>query len=423
MSTGLQIDAARVQAEIDELAAITSVPNPATTRVLFSDEDLRARAWIIARCEALGLKVRVDAIGNIFARWEGTEPHLPAIATGSHIDAIPNAGRYDGVVGVLGPLEAFRALKAEGFTPRRSLELVVFTSEEPTRFGLGCLGSRLMSGRLATEKALALKDADKVTLAEWLARMPWLKAPLESVRLPEGHYRAFVELHIEQGPRLEMQKDDIGVVEKIAAPSAFRLTIHGAGGHAGAVLMPYRRDALMGASEIALAIEKAALESGSPDTVATVGVLRVEPGAINSIPYRVLMEVDLRDTDLAARERVLERIQLAAHEITARRQLTMTFEPINADPPAIAAPELVESALHHAQSSGLRACKMISRAYHDSLFMAVICPTTMIFIPCRDGVSHRPDEYSSPEQIAAGIRVLAESMRDWSFNLEGQPPA
>jgi N-carbamoyl-L-amino-acid hydrolase len=414
MTTSLHIDAARVQAEIDELATITSVPNPATTRVLFSDEDLKARVWIVSRFEALGLHVRTDAVGNIFARWEGTEPGLPAVATGSHIDAIPNAGRYDGVVGVLGPLEAFRALKAAGFSPRRSLELIVFTSEEPTRFGLGCLGSRLMSGRLAPEKAWALVDADKISLADWLERMPWEKRPLASVHLPQGHYRAFVELHIEQGPLLEMQKYEIGVVTNIAAPSAFRMVINGAGGHAGAVLMPERRDALMGAAEIALAIEKAARESGSPDTVATVGVLRIEPGAINSIPFRALMEVDLRDTDLAAREKVLEQAQLAAREITARRNLKLAFEPINADPPALADPDLVDSVLVHAQKAGLRARKMISRAYHDSLFMAMICPTTMIFIPCRKGVSHRPDEYSSPAQIAAGIRVLAECLREWS---------
>jgi N-carbamoyl-L-amino-acid hydrolase len=271
-----------------------------------------------------------------------------------------------------------------------------------------------MSGTLAPEKAWALVDSDKVSLADWLKRMPWEKRPLASVQLPHGHYRAFVELHIEQGPLLERDKLDIGVVEKIAAPSAFRLRVEGAGGHAGAVLMPDRRDALMGAAEISLAIEQAALESGSPDTVATVGVLRIEPGAINSIPFRALMEVDLRDTDLAARERTLERIRRETDAIAARRKLTVAFEPINADPPALAEPALVQSALNHARASGFTATTMISRAYHDSLFMATICPTTMIFIPCRDGVSHRPDEYSSPAQIAAGVHVLAELLREWS---------
>ena len=417
MNTILPIDINRTQAEIDELASITEAPTPAITRVLFSEQDLEARAWIKAKFTEFGLKVRTDNVGNIFARWEGTEPNLPAIATGSHIDAIPNAGRYDGVVGVLGVLEAFRALKATGFVPRRSLELIVFTAEEPTRFGLGCLGSRLMSGRLAPAKAAGLRDSDKISLTEWLERMAWGTPDLESVKLSAGHYRAFVELHIEQGPLLERDNIDIGVVEKIAAPSAFRLRLEGAGGHAGGVLMPDRRDALNGACEIALVIEKAAKESGSPDTVATTGVLKVEPNAINSIPFRVLMEVDLRDTDLAARERVLARVRLEAASICERRKLTFTFEEINADPPAIASTELVESALRHALESGYSARRMISRAYHDSLFMAMICPTTMIFIPCRNGVSHRPDEFSSPGQIAAGITTLAKALHDWSFSL------
>jgi ureidoglycolate amidohydrolase len=418
MNAALKIDAQRVQAEIDELAALSEVPSPAVTRVLFSECDLEARAWIKAKCRELGLQIRTDNVGNIFARWVGTEPHLPAIATGSHIDAIPNAGRYDGVVGVLGPLEAFRALKAIGFVPRRSLELVVFTAEEPTRFGLGCLGSRLMSGRLALDKAAALRDAGGVSLPEWLARMDWGQPDLESVKLAPGAYRAFVELHIEQGPLLERDKIDIGVVEKIAAPSAFRLRLEGSGGHAGAVLMPDRRDALMGACEIALVVEKAALESGSPDTVATTGVLRVEPSAINSIPFRVLMEVDLRDTDLGARDRALERIRSEAAHICQRRNLTLAYESINADPPALASVELVASALRHAQASGFSTRAMISRAYHDSLFMAVLCPITMIFIPCRGGVSHRPDEFSSPGQIAAGIEVLAKALQDWSVSLD-----
>jgi ureidoglycolate amidohydrolase len=417
MRSALTIQADRVQAHIDELAAISETPEPAVTRVLFSPPDLAARAWMGTRCAELGLGVRTDAVGNIFARWQGTEPDAPAIGTGSHIDAIPSAGRYDGVVGVLGALEAFRALKEAGFVPRRSLELIVFTAEEPTRFGLGCLGSRLLSGMLAATKAQTLRDRENVSLPEWLDRMEWGHAPLESVRLSSNRYRAFVELHIEQGPLLEQEDLDLGVVEKIAAPSAFRLRIEGVGGHAGTVLMPDRKDALLGACEVALAIERAARESGSPDTVATTGLLQVEPNAINSIPFRATMEIDLRDTDIIAREGARKRIRSEAAAIAQRRGLTLAEEPINHDPPAICSPPLVESLMGHAASAGFTARRMISRAYHDTLFMAAVCPATMIFIPCRGGVSHRPDEYSSPEQIAAGIQVLALALADWSHSL------
>lgn len=165
----LAVNRQRLQRQIDDLAVISEAPSPVVTRVQFSEADLRGRAFVKDICREIGLTIREDAVGNIFARWEGTEPSLPAVATGSHTDAIPNAGKYDGVVGVLGALEAFRALKESGFQPRRSFELIMFTSEEPTRFGIGCLGSRLLGGVLSPEKASALKDRDGKTLAEWLA--------------------------------------------------------------------------------------------------------------------------------------------------------------------------------------------------------------------------------------------------------------
>src|SRR6266403_5564363 len=163
----LEIDQQRLRSEIEMLAAISDAEPPAVTRIVFTPTDLKARAWMIARCQEVGLAVRQDAIGNIFARWSGADPAAPAVGTGSHIDAIPNAGRYDGVVGVLGALEAIRSLKEQGFEPQRSIELIVFTAEEPTRFGLGCLGSRLMSGALSLEKADSLRDRDGQTLEFW----------------------------------------------------------------------------------------------------------------------------------------------------------------------------------------------------------------------------------------------------------------
>src|SRR6266404_625801 len=252
----ISVDAQRLQQQIDALAAISEAPPPVVTRVLFSEADLRARTFIKNLCGQLALSLRDDAIGNLFARWPGTDLKLPPIATGSHIDAIPNAGRYDGVVGVLGALEAFRALQQSDFRPRHSLELIVFTAEEPTRFGIGCLGSRLISGALAPENAAALRDRDDQTLSDWRKRAGLETLDLNSVRLPKDCYAGFVELHIEQGPLLEKEHIPIGVVEKIAAPSALRVQLTGVGGHAGAVLMPERHDALLAGAEIALAVEQ-----------------------------------------------------------------------------------------------------------------------------------------------------------------------
>jgi hydantoinase/carbamoylase family amidase len=408
----IEIDSERIQSEIDELAQISEAPPPVVTRVLFSRANLKARAFIQERCSKLQLAIREDAVGNVFARWNGEQPDLPAVATGSHIDAIPNAGKYDGVVGVLGALEAIRGLQRAGFKPKRSIELVVFTAEEPTRFGIGCLGSRLLSGVLAPEQALQLTDTTGKPLADWLKEVYGQPGDLRSVRLTGTFYSAFVELHIEQGPLLEQQQIDLGVVEQIAAPATLRVELKGEGGHAGAVLMPDRRDALLAGAEIALAVEGAAKESQSPDTVGTTGVFRIEPGAVNSVPYRALLEIDLRDTQLSTRDIALHRIRENISAIAHRRGVQAHLDVINQDAPAICDASLVQASLQTAVRHGFSAKRMISRAYHDSLFMAQICPTTMIFVPCRNGVSHRPDEYASPEAIYKGTLVLAHLLQE-----------
>ena len=399
----------RLLSEIEALARISEAEPPVVTRVVFTTKDLEARSWLREKFEQAGLTVRQDAIGNTFARWVGSDPAAPPVATGSHVDAIPNAGKYDGVVGVLGGLEAIRALRESGFRPVRSVEVILFTSEEPTRFGIGCLGSRMLSGALSASAARKLKDSADQPL-ETVLQEAGMQGQLESVRIPSGSYSAFVELHIEQGPLLERARIPLGIVESIAAPASFQIVVEGDGGHAGAVLMPDRRDALCAAAEIMLAIENAAISSGSSDSVATVGICEVFPGAVNSVPSRVRMTLDARDTDLARRDRVLAVIQNEARAISEKRKVSVRFEIVNADAPAACSP-VVTGALEQAcKKHDLPFQKMISRAYHDSLFMSRIAPTAMLFIPCRGGYSHRPDEYASPEDIARGTLVLAETL-------------
>jgi N-carbamoyl-L-amino-acid hydrolase len=405
----IEVDRDRLAAEIEGLGSISEAEPPVVTRIVFSPADLKARAWLIAGCEKAGLAVRQDAIGNIFARWTGSEPSAAAVGTGSHIDAIPNAGKYDGVVGVLGGLEAIRSLQRTGFRPKRSIELLVFTSEEPTRFGIGCLGSRLLSGTMTPDAARKLADKDGASLDE-VRRSAGYTAPLEDVKLRDGYYKAFVELHIEQGPLLEQQKIPLGIVTSIAAPASIRLLIEGAGGHAGAVLMPDRRDALCAASELILGIENAAKTSGAADTVATVGICDVFPGAVNSIPSRVHLTLDIRETNLGRRDAVMRAIETAEKTIATKRQVAIREEIVNADAPAQCAPTIVEALSEASAKHSLASMKMVSRAYHDSLFISRIAPVAMLFIPCRNGYSHRPDEYASPEDIARGVLVLAETL-------------
>jgi N-carbamoyl-L-amino-acid hydrolase len=406
----MKIDSDLLTSELDHLASFSDTPAPAVTRIVFSPVDLAARKWFKGLCSSAGLTVREDAVGNTFARWIGSEPDLPAIGTGSHIDAIPHSGRYDGTVGVLGGLEAIRALQRSGFKPRRSIELLMFTAEEPTRFGIGCLGSRLLAGVLDASADKRLHDKQNTTLKE-VRTHAGFTGSLEEVRLPKSYYEAFVELHIEQGPLLERGGIPLGVIEAIAAPASSRITIEGEGGHAGAVLMPQRHDAFLAACELALAIEQAAKSSGSIDSVGTVGVCDVFPGAVNSVPCRVQIETDVRDTDLGRRNRMLEQIVAAGSEIAGRRGVKIHSETINADEPCVCGARVVEALRAACDAQSLPYQNMVSRAYHDSLFMSRITPTAMLFIPCRNGVSHRPDEYSSPEAIATGVAVLAETLK------------
>jgi ureidoglycolate amidohydrolase len=421
----IEIDEVRLIGELKTLAGFTSVEpsdkGTAVTRIVFTEEDLRARAWLKQLATDAGFTVREDAVGNTFIRWQGTEPALAAVGTGSHIDAIPHAGMYDGTVGVLGGLEAMRALREAGFIPRRSIELLLFTAEEPTRFGIGCLGSRLLSGSLDPERADALIDTqpdtqtgdDGASLAA-VRTAAGFAGPLSMVRLPANFYHAWIELHIEQGPLLEREGLAIGIVTGIAAPAGYRFTITGFGGHAGALLMPDRKDALCAAAELILSIERhtraANLAADGVDTVATVGTCEVHPGAVNSVPSRVVLQVDIRDTDPVRRESVMQAVRADCDLLRESRGVGIDEAFVNADEPAQSSPHIVRILEEICSDHGITPKKMVSRAYHDSLFMARIAPIAMIFIPCRNGISHRPDEYAADADIVRGTSILAAAL-------------
>ncbi|XP_065863143.1 ureidoglycolate hydrolase [Euphorbia lathyris] len=412
--SSLSVDVQSLQKQIDELSTFSDTPAPSVTRVLYTEKDVVARRYIKNLMGLSGLSVREDAVGNIFGRWDGSEPELAAVATGSHMDAIPYSGKYDGVVGVLGAIEAINVLKRSGFKPKRSLEVILFTSEEPTRFGISCLGSRLLAGSEALKEALKTAvDGQNVTFLEAAQSAGYAKNgdDLSSVFLRKGTYSAFLELHIEQGPILEAEGISIGIVTAIAAPASIKVDFEGNGGHAGAVLMPNRNDAGLAAAELALAVEKHVLDSGSIDTVGTVGILELHPGAINSIPSKSHLEIDTRDIDEKRRNKVIEKIQQSASTIAKTRKVKLSeFKIINQDPPALSDKSVIEAMEAASKELNLTHKLMISRAYHDSLFMARISPMGMLFIPCYKGYSHKPEEYASREDIANGVKVLALSL-------------
>jgi ureidoglycolate amidohydrolase len=396
-----------LQTAIDRLAEFNDDPAAGgITREVFTPTYAAGLEWVAERMRGAGLATRLDAFGNLWGRWEGAERDAPRVLTGSHVDTTLNAGRYDGVVGVLGAIEAVRALRDAGHTPRRSLELVAFAGEEP-RFGTGCIGSRALVGALGRDDLDRLRDRDGTTLAEALAAAGHDPDRIDEAVLDPASVHAFVELHIEQGAVLEAGGERIGVVTAIAAPHDLRLTFRGAATHSGATPMDLRRDALAGAAEAMVELERLARNSPSGTTVGTVGVLRLRPGAINVVPGEVELDVDIRDSDLDARESVVAGLLDGARAIAERRGLELAVDPIVEDVPVECSSVVVDAATAACEALGLPYRHMTSGAYHDAMILAARVPVGMLFVPSRGGISHHPDEYTPPDQLEDGVRVLA----------------
>lgn len=393
---------------IDELARLNADPDAGgITREVFTPLYAEAVTLVRGWMEDAGLTTRIDAFGNLLGRREGTRPGAAAILSGSHFDTTLNAGRYDGVVGVLGAIEAAARLRD---TPlARPLEIIGFAGEEP-RFGTGCIGSRALVGALGRRDLDVLTDRDGVSIAQAQRGVGLDPDALERARLGPRAVASFVELHIEQGAVLEDAGLPIGVVEAIAAPHDVILTVTGKAAHSGATPMHLRRDAVGGAAEIALALERLAQASPSGTTVGTIGVWHARPGAINVIAGEVELRVDVRDSDRAARDATMRAFRAEVDAICARRGLHATVTPIVEDVPVTCGAEVVAAAAGACEALGVPYRRMISGAYHDAMILAAAVPVGMIFVPSRDGLSHHPDEYTAPEDIDRGVDVLTGTL-------------
>ena len=396
---------------IDQLASIDSDhEGGGLTREVYTGEYTRAVTLVSELMEMAGLTVREDAAGNLFGRWPGSEPELPAVWTGSHFDTTLNAGAYDGVLGVLGAIAAVDALRADGFTPRRTIEVIGFAGEEP-RFGAGCIGSRAMIGALSREELDQMVDRHGISIAAAMREVGLDPDAIADAAFEPAAVDAFVELHIEQGAVLEQRGIGVGVVERIAAPHQLRVGLTGKARHAGSTPMALRADALTGAAEVVLAVERLARESPSGSTVGTVGVLEVAPGAVNVIPGEVTLDVDVRDVELEAREAVIGALESEVAAIARDRGLTATVQQMVFDEPAPCDPRIVETVREACRELDAPYLDMPSGAYHDAMVLGAKVPIGMIFVPSRDGLSHHPDEYTAPAELDAGVAVLAGTLR------------
>lgn len=410
------LNAERLWAHVEALAKFTE-PEAPWTRRAFTPLFEQSRCWLRERFAEAGLAVRLDAGGNLVGRMEGSGAHagMSALATGSHCDTVTLGGRFDGIIGVLAGIEIAQTSHETGIRLNRPLEVIDFLSEEPSDYGVSCIGSRAMSGQLSSQMLNATNPSGE-TLAEGLRRIGGqpdaLRAPLRAA----GATAAFVELHIEQGPVLESRRFPIGVVTNIVGIRRFTVSVDGQADHSGTTPMDVRRDALVGAAQIIDAAQRraAALDGDPGYVVATIGRLTVSPNASNAVPARVEMTLEVRSDDETILEKFADDVLSSVSGRATSLGVVVTAKEISRSKPTRCDARVMDAIENAAEELGYRSMRMPSGAGHDAVYMAAAVPVGMIFVPCLNGRSHCPEEWIDPTQLMDGARVLQRTL----FNLD-----
>lgn len=403
----MKINIERIKRDIDRLSEFSSSQESGVTRLSFTPEMKEARNYLIKEMEKYNLKIWEDGYSNIFARREGEDKTLKPIMIGSHYDSVINAGKFDGIAGLVAALEVIRLLEENNISTSHPIELVAMNDEEGVRFGTGISNSRAMAGLITKEELNKQKDKDGISLYQAMKDYG-VDVNLEDAIREKGSLKAFIELHIEQGPVLEENSKTIGLVETIVGLDRYEITFIGKAGHAGTTPMLARRDALPAASKFILDIKEEAIKEAKA-CVATVGEISLSPNASNVIPERVKISLDMRapseDSIFSLRksvDRICEEIRETGIEVLVEKSLYI--------PPVDMNKELVDLLEDESKKLNLGAMRMISGAGHDAMIMASLAPTAMIFVPSRDGLSHHPDEWTDYEDLEAGTRLLLETV-------------
>ena len=403
----------RLVKDFEAMAQLTA-PGEGINRLAFTDADWAGRQYIIDRMTDAGLSIAIDDFGNVIGYKSGKNPELPVVMVGSHTDSVPNGGNYDGVVGVLSAIEVIRSMIDDGYEHDHTIAVVDFMCEESGRFGNATLGSKAMRGELTVQDLHRLVDKQGISLYEALKGRNLNPDGIETMAYKRP-VKSFTEIHIEQGKVLEHEQKTIGIVTGIAAPERFYVTIRGNADHSGATPMNLRHDALCGASKIILGIEEIASMQEAPPVVGTVGVVEVTPGAMNVIPGSVKLGVDIRSISKVARNSVVILVKEFIDITAEKRGLSYTIEPIAQDHPVEMDPSMIREIEEAVKSVGVEYMTMPSGAGHDGMHWAEAVPTGMIFIPCRDGISHNPAEFAEMDDIVTGAVVLDKVLRKLSL--------
>jgi len=407
MSKHLRINGTRLNERLMEMAQIGGTPKGGVCRVALSDEDKTGRDLFVQWCQAAGCKVRVDQIGNVFARRPGREPALPPILTGSHLDSQPTGGKYDGVFGVLAALEVIETLNDEHVETRHPIEIVSWTNEEGARFAPGLTGSGVYAGEFDLQQMLLLRDKNGYSLGEELQRIGYAG----QAKPGEQTFQAAVEIHIEQGPVLESEGITIGVVSGIQGMRWYDLVFSGQEAHAGTTPMENRRDPTAAAVQVMQRIY-ALNAKYAPHGRATFGDFTVKPGSRNTVPGQLTISLDYRHPDAAVLEEVDRNIRSIMEIDCQAYNIEGCVDEIWQMPPVTFAPQVVTAVKKSADQLGYRSKEMISGAGHDAMYLSQITPTGMIFVPCRDGLSHNELEFTEPADLTAGGNVLLHTILD-----------
>lgn len=403
----------RLAKDFDSMAQLTA-PGEGINRLAFTDADWKGRQYIIDCMTDAGLTVEIDDFGNVLGYKIGKKPDLPVVMVGSHTDSVPNGGNYDGVVGVLSAIEVIRSMTDDGYEHDHTIAVVSFMCEESGRFGNATLGSKAMRGELTLQDLHRLVDKQGISLYEALKGRNLNPDGIETM-VYKRPVKSFTEIHIEQGKVLEHEQKTIGIVTGIAAPERFYVTIRGNADHSGATPMNLRHDALCGASKIILGIEEIASMQEEPPVVGTVGAVEVTPGAMNVIPGAVKLGVDIRSISEVARNSVVTLVKEFIDITAEKRGLSYTIETIAQDHPVEMHPAMIREIEEAVKSVGVEYMTMPSGAGHDAMHWAEVVPTGMIFIPCRDGISHNPAEFAEMDDIVTGAAVLDKVLRKLSL--------
>ena len=403
----------RLVKDFEAMAQLTA-PGEGINRLAFTDADWAGRQYIIDRMTDAGLSVGIDDFGNVIGYKIGKKPDLPVVMVGSHTDSVPNGGNYDGVVGVLSAIEVIRSMTDDGYEHDHTIAVVSFMCEESGRFGNATLGSKAMRGELTLQDLHRLVDKQGISLYEALKDRNLNPDGIETMAYKRP-VKSFTEIHIEQGKVLEHEQKTIGIVTGIAAPERFYVTIRGNADHSGATPMNLRHDALCGASKIILGIEEIASMQEEPPVVGTVGIVEVTPGAMNVIPGALKLGVDIRSISKVARNSVVTLVKEFIDITAEKRGLSYTIETIAQDHPVEMHPAMIREIEEAIKSVGVEYMTMPSGAGHDAMHWAEAVPTGMIFIPCRDGISHNPAEFAEMDDIVTGAEVLDKVLRKLSL--------